>query len=344
MKFYETHFDDYIKNNSSCSLHPKLNKLYTTFPKNINDMKNIILYGPSGVGKYTQMLSMINQYSPSRLKYEKKISVTHNKNNYLYKISDIHYEIDMSLLGCQSKMLWNEIYNTIVDIIMVKQHNSGIIVCKYFHEIHSELLDNFYSYMQTLPLNNIDLKFILITEQLSFIPNNILKSCFVINVPRPSRLLYNKCINNNNNNNNTNTNNNNTNTNNNNNNNNIKINEQLDEIINIKNIYTKSNFITQPYKPIGDNILLFINNISTNENINFILLRELLYDILIYNININDCIWYILQNINKTLSNNDISLILIKMYNFLYYYNNNYRPIYHLENFIIFFIKTFHKL
>ena len=328
MKFYETHFDDYIKNNTSCSLHPKLNKLYDTFPKNINDMKNIILYGPSGVGKYTQMLSLIKRYSPSHLKYEKKISVTHNKNNYLYKISDIHYEIDISLLGCQSKMLWNEIYNTIVDIIMVKQHNSGIIVCKYFHEIHSELLDNFYSYMQTLPSNNIELKFILITEQLSFIPTNILKSCFVINVPRPSRLLYNKCINNNNNNNN----------------NTIKINEKLDEINNIKNAYTKSDFITQPYKPICDNILSFINKIPNNENINFILLRDFLYDILIYNINVNDCIWYILQNINHNLTNHDISLILLKTYNFLYYYNNNYRPIYHLENFIIFIIKTVHKL
>jgi len=334
MKFYETHFDNYIKNNNSCSLHPKLNKLYNSFPKNINDMKNIILYGPPGVGKYTQMLSLIKQYSPSHLKYEKKISVTHNKNTYLYKISDIHYEIDMSLLGCQSKMLWNEIYNTVVDIIIVKQHNSGIIVCKYFHEIHSELLDNFYSYMQTMPLTTIDLKFILITEQLSFIPNNILKSCFVINIQRPSRLIYNKCINNNNN----------ISNNSNNSNNNIKINDSLDEIVNIKNIYTKNTFITQPYKTICDNILLLFINNSSNENINFILLRENLYDILIYNININDCIWYILQNINKKISNDDISLILIKMYNFLYYYNNNYRPIYHLENFIIFLIKTVNNL
>ena len=106
----------------------------------------------------------------------------------------------------------------------------------------------------------------------------------------------------------------------------------------------KGDFISQPYKPICDNILSFINKIPNSENINFILLRDFLYDILIYNINVNDCIWYILQNINHNLTNHDISLILLKTYNFLYYYNNNYRPIYHLENFIIFIIKTVHKL
>ena len=62
----------------------------------------------------------------------------------------------MSLMGCHSKMLWNEVYNQIVDILLAKAEKSGIIVCKYFHEIHSELLDIFYSYMQSNSMfNNI---------------------------------------------------------------------------------------------------------------------------------------------------------------------------------------------
>jgi DNA replication protein DnaC len=71
MKFYETHFEEYIIENQRENLHPKLNKIYDRFPKYINELKNLIFFGPSGIGKYTQMLKSIKKYSPSELKYEK---------------------------------------------------------------------------------------------------------------------------------------------------------------------------------------------------------------------------------------------------------------------------------
>ena len=194
MKINEIHFDNYIQLHNENSLHPQLSKVYKNFPEKLSNLKNLIFYGPNGVGKYTQMFASIKKYSPSELKYEKKLSITYNKNTYFFKISDIHYEVDMSLIGCYSKMLWNDIYNQIVDILLAKQEKSGIIVCKYFHEIHSELLDIFYSYMQTLNTKNIDLKFIIITEELSFIPDNIVNCCHLIKVPRPSKTIYNKCL------------------------------------------------------------------------------------------------------------------------------------------------------
>ena len=88
MKFYETHFDDYI--NQENVLHKKMDKIYDTFPSDLKTLNNIIMYGPSGVGKYTQMLFAIKKYSPSELKYEKKISINFNKSIYYFKISDIH--------------------------------------------------------------------------------------------------------------------------------------------------------------------------------------------------------------------------------------------------------------
>ena len=194
MKFYETHFEEYITELNRINLHPKLEKIYEKFPKTINELKNLIFYGPSGTGKYSQMLKSIKQYSNSELKYERKISISYGKQQYVFKVSDIHYEIDMSLLGCNSKLLWHEIYMQIVDIVSAKSEKSGIIVCKYFHDIHSELLDNFYSYMQQNTCNSVDIKFILITEELSFIPDNILNCCEVINVSRPTKTLYTKCI------------------------------------------------------------------------------------------------------------------------------------------------------
>ena len=70
MKFLETHFDDYIASNHSESLHPKIEKIFkNSLPEKVENLKNIILYGPKGVGKYTQALQCIKKYSNSELKY-----------------------------------------------------------------------------------------------------------------------------------------------------------------------------------------------------------------------------------------------------------------------------------
>ena len=131
MKFYESHFEEYIVSNQKINLHPKLESVFLkNFPESIQQLKNVIFYGPSGVGKYTQVLRSIKKYSPSELKYEKKLSIVFNKQVYYFKISDIHYEIDMSILGCNSKLLWHDIYQQIIDIISAKPEKNGIIVCK----------------------------------------------------------------------------------------------------------------------------------------------------------------------------------------------------------------------
>jgi len=320
MKFYETHFEDYINANNENSLHPALSELYKKFPKKITDLKNLIFYGPKGVGKYTQMLSAIKSYSPSGLKYEKKLSVTYNKNIYFFKISDIHYEVDMSLIGCNSKMLWNEVYNQIVDIILAKNEKSGIIVCKYFQNIHSELLEIIYSYMQTLNSANIDLKFILLTEELSFIPDNIIQCCQIIKVPRPTRNIYNRCLK-------------------------MKLNKtmKLDEITNIKNIYLPEKQLMQNNEIICNKLVDIILNVN---ELNFYNLREHLYDIFIYHLDTYECIWYIINKLIllKKIKQADMTDILIKLYTFLKYFNNNYRPIYHFENFILHLIMKVHSL
>jgi len=318
MKYYDTHFEDYINSNNSSDLHPKLNILYKQFPEKIEDLKNIIFFGPKGVGKYTQMLSSIKKYSPTNLKYEKKISINYNKNTYYFKISDIHFEIDMSLLGCNSRMLWNEIYNRIVDITLAKSNYNCIIVCKYFHEIHSELLEIFYSYMQSLNNELINLKFIIITEQISFIPDNIINCCQLISVPRPTKTMYNKCLNNK-----------------------IKKNITLEEISNIKNVESNITQLNDDMKIICNKI---INEIINVNDMKFTNLRDMLYEIFIYNLDVSECLWYIVNNLiyRKNIKDEDISYIFLKTYNFFLYYNNNYRPIYHLESFIFTLTKKVH--
>jgi hypothetical protein len=318
MKFQETHFEEYINAVNKINIHPRLEKVYSHFPCSIDKLGNLIFYGPSGVGKYSQMLYSIKKYSHSELKYEKKLSLVFNKDVYFFKISDIHYEIDMSLLGCNSKLLWHDIYLQIVDIISAKTEKSGIIVCKDFHNIHSELLENFYSYMQDNNASNINIKFILLTEELSFIPDNIMNCCEIISVARPSKIAYAKCSK-------------------------QKLpNElKLETITNIKNLHVNITDLMCPYKIICDKIIKEMVNIDT---LKFLRFRDYLYDIFIYNLDITDCIWYILTSLitQKHINKKTISSILLKTYIFLKYYNNNYRPIYHLESYLFYLTSIIH--
>ena len=51
MKFYETHFENYLAAHTENSLHPTLSKVYSKFPPKLANLKNLIFYGPKGVGK-----------------------------------------------------------------------------------------------------------------------------------------------------------------------------------------------------------------------------------------------------------------------------------------------------
>jgi len=389
MKFYETNYEDYLHSIQLFNLHPELMGLFQKMPKNIKHFENMIVYGAPGIGKYSQVLWMLRVYSPSELKYDKKMKITTEKNEYIYQLSDCHYEIDMGLLGCNSKNTWHEIYLQIVDIVSMSKMNRGILVCKNFHLIHNELLDIFYSYMQ----HNEKIKFVLLTEHLSFIPNNILASCQTVNIGRPSEEMYRRLYR-------------------------TKAqmantnlgkdavgpkpanmedflkkiqgnhgghgghtghgthiwsggqgptglfsgggaaalqNTPIDSpieiehtaIMNLKELASFSH-IKKPseipediFNIICDNIIRWVEDYR---NIRIAELRDTLYDILIYNLEIGDCIWYIFSHFVErgSFRDADISDILNRIYVFLKYYNNNYRPIYHLESIIFYFIIKIH--
>ena len=319
MKFLDSHFDEYIQSVTDISLHPTITKKLQAFPDDLSLVKNVIFYGPSGVGKYSQVLNCIKQYSNSDLKYEKKLTVTFNKSNYFFKISDIHFEIDMSLLGCNSKLLWNEIYINIIDVLSARVNKSGIILCKNFHKIHSELLECFYSYIQR---NNTDvnLVFFLVTENISFIPDNIINNFYTISIPRPTKLNYNKILNKK-----------------------ITGSTNVKDISNIKNELTNTNsFRTNIIKYVDK----LYNVIDNPETLKFTQFRDLIYDIFIYDMEIGYVLWLLLSKLilNKKLSQDNLTKVYLDTFSFLQFYNNNYRPIYHLENYLYNLINKIHGL
>lgn len=398
MKYYESNYDEYLNSYEKFNLHPELDYIKQNLPKTLHELKNMIIYGPSGVGKYTQILSILQYYSPSKLKYDKKIFITfekqekktkstttnliaiekpksnymkkksannmtqlkkEKKHEYIYRISDIHYEIDMATLGCNSKLIWHDLFFQIVDIISVSQDKIGIIVCKNFHVIHNELLDIFYSYMRH-PLQhiNIQIKFILLSEHIGFIPDNILNITQVIPVKRPTKDTYiqmskiqtkpfscfmdgirngmifdktNRTI--------------------------MFHKNKTEEIINeidVNNITNGKEIHSFAWLKNTNEIPMDVFNIITDTILENILqpqtlkitdLRNNLYDLLIYNIDVTDCIWYLFTTLieqNRFQTKIHITILLNDIFVFLKYYNNNYRSIYHLESIILSIINKIH--
>ena len=88
-----------------------------------------------------------------------------------------------------------------------------------------------------------------------------------------------------------------------------------------------------------NNLCDYIINV---EQMRFAQLRELLYDILIYDFDVNECAWFLITELKGKglLRDDDMSAVLMNTYRFLQYYNNNYRPIYHLENFVFMLVNT----
>ena len=355
MKYYETKFEEYIQSEKLLSLHPELESYKNQLPNNIRDLKNLFIYGPPGCGKYTQALSIISQYSPSQLKYYKLMNIENEKKNIVIQISDIHYEVDMDLLGCHAKILWHDIFFQIIDIITSTSNKNGIILCKNFHTIHTELLEIFYNYIHHFSKqHSIHINFFFVSEQISHVPDCITSQCQILSITRPQQTRYNDII---------------------------EKNMFHHDVYNMNNgflpklilqnnsLLTKEhtkpklhsseccNIDTQsihnikelkwvPYSTTNDyptslfdKCFAQLHDYSKNvDKINFLQLRELLYDLLTYNIDVYEFLFQYTNHVSNQLSQEQLSTILTKIYSSLKYYNNNYRPIYHLENIVLYII------
>jgi hypothetical protein len=368
MKFYDSFLED-IHDDSFFLLHPELSTLSLSAP-----FHNLIFYGPPASGKF--FFSLFHVFLLFKFKTFKFFDSFFDKSTYKFRFTDFHFEIDFSLLGCNSKNIFFDIFTHIYDMISVTPHKKAFIICKNFHMIHNELLEIFYSYMQQYndPHSAVQIRFILLTEQMSFIPNNILNICKKISFKRPSNELLQKLV---------------------------STKPYKKDVIDffcgletppIKSSNKQTNYSkTASKSPVEDNIEpcsilstqfstkelrnikdlykfknknkddfiipIDIFNVVCNgiikemidyENIKIALFRDTIYDVLIYNLDIYECIWHIVQYFiydpKFSLKETQTIAILKNTFLFFKYYNNNYRPIYHLENIIFCIIKIIHNI
>jgi hypothetical protein len=121
-----------------------------------------------------------------------------------------------------------------------------------------------------------------------------------------------------------------------------------DSLLNMKEMHSIAKVASPPkevFNIICDNI---IDKMRNHETLDIISFRDNLYDILLYGLDVTECLWYILyyfveSEIFVDESGEVLSEIMDKMNAFLKFYNNNYRPIYHLESMFIYLITKIYK-
>lgn len=311
----ECTFHSYLSNMKS-NMHPYLERIFKPYYEKLkkNNIIHFTFTGTSGIGKYTQVLYFLSKLSPSGLKYEKKIVIPKQKNqDMILRVSDIHIEIDLSSLGCNAKQLWNVIYNHIQDITQYKLNTIRWILCKNLHNIHPELLDVLYYYMS----NSLryKLKFIFISESISFLPKHFLNILEIISMRRPSLVSYKQVLGIEN--------------------QHIKSNElrRIESLIKFP-LKDKCSIIYCHHVNISNYLLKYIHEPKSSELYE---IRDMIYKILIYNINIHHCIFYLIEclTISKKINHTNQIELINALVSFYRTYYNNYRSIYHIESFIV---------
>ena len=294
-----------IDNNEN--FHPYLKEENEILNLPLEKIQNIIFYGNRGIGKYYQALLYIKKFSPSNLRYNKKMYI--NDHDYYIKISDIHFEVDMTSLGCNCKVLWSAIQKQIIDCMLSLNLSKAIILCKNFHEINKDLLQNFKNIM--IP----NCSYIFLTEHVGFIPNKILQTSEIVSFRNIKKKTLHKL--------------------------NIKLNNpenllaykksKIKQYHNIKYIDEKYINIIIDYLEHSKSTFLYLK------------LREHIYNLLIYQCNIEYCIWYLLNYYIKNKCVKELENVMIELYNFFRLYNYNYRPIFHIEKIILYIYNNVDK-
>ena len=146
-----------------------------------------IVHGPCPSANRAYALEMLRPLSPSDLQYDRKIVYHGEKHAVNIMLSDVHYEIDMSVLGKSARTVWHQIYATIIDSIKASCTKRAIIMCKSFDGCCADLVRVFFSYLQRPMLMPVQTSFVILTSHFAFLPSSITSRCRAVSAP--SKLL-----------------------------------------------------------------------------------------------------------------------------------------------------------
>lgn len=213
-------FDEYLRVAALAPWHPELKcAVFARAPATLAECPHLLFHGVAGAGKYTQALVFLERYSPSRLSVVKKMVVPisgsgddgwgcggsrggssggGSAEEMQVRRSDVHFEVDLSLLGCNTKTLWPILHAHMLETVAsgVVGGGSGVavVLCKKFHELPRECMAGFSHYLRD---NHMDvggssaalptrLVFMLLSEEVSFLPAELLDMCVRVPIALPT--------------------------------------------------------------------------------------------------------------------------------------------------------------
>lgn len=307
-------------------LHPTLVRHIDKLPETLSELSHCMFYGPSGVGKYSLALHLTNRYSASNLKYEKQLTVSLSDGKAaVLKLSDVHLEVDMSMLGTNSKTLWHMIYCQMKDIVRARrsqqgstQNAHGIIVCREFHCTPPELMVVFYSYMQQYQHHDdgAQIVLVLLTESLVSLPASVCARCVRVSVSRPAQMRMTQFRKH------------------------LGIHEHTANIdlsrpSNLKLVMCDGTEYTQwvqyTHNSIADAIVRFPNPQFFSHT------RELLYELFVRSVNMGDWMWGVLVALvaRNAIAPGQLGAVLDRAHSMFKLSVSDTRPIYHMERYVV---------
>lgn len=166
MKFYETSIEQYLQKKLSDNYHN-----YITYPEKTLQKRNYIIYGRSGIGKYSQMLHLLYTLTGSRLKKERTVRIQIDKNTYVTRCSEVHYELDCERMQSNSKNQYQEFLQQIQEKGITKDRYVVII---NMEEISKDLED------LLIQLIHDGIGMIILTKSVGHINDKIMETSHII--------------------------------------------------------------------------------------------------------------------------------------------------------------------
>jgi DNA polymerase III delta prime subunit len=303
---YEKYKPLYLKD---CQIHLNLiDKLNNLCKK---DISNILFYGPSNVGKMTLVNSLLNTYYKTQI-IEKTNIIKLNSRDIKFNSSKYYF-----------KIILNNYYNKKNFDLLIKylcENNEVNNKCKLIIIKNIEFieLDSFKIVKNIIEKKYNSIRFIFITSKLSKI-NDFIKGFFLlIRVPKPCKqelfehikTIYPTISK-------------------------SKITKVLKETSELTEIFMKLeiniiNSYNDPYITKSNKLVKLIESKKTS---NILKIRELIYDLMAKNYNLNKIYIHIFKSLINSNYDNVTKLNIIKLYS--KYNNNNFKNIIHIESLLI---------